>query len=107
MTKEDVYRSGATVSDIQVALAYLMSRHSMVINLKLKNECPVCITKGVVQHLQLIIGHPDIQSRTVLKSTYESLLENWEMILLNYKEQQHVDASTQAQAPSNRSALLH
>ena len=75
------------IEKLQSALAYLMTRYSSIITLDLP-ECPACCALTIVQQLNVILAHPEVQSSRSLRDTYLQLHKNWE-ILGSHQENEH------------------
>lgn len=73
------------VETLQSALAYLMSRHTMITCQHIEG-CPACSALSIAQHLQLLLHHPDLNSHA-LQSTYASLLPDWQGLAVHHEQQ--------------------
>jgi hypothetical protein len=73
------------VETLQSALAYLMSRHNMIMAFQLQG-CPACSAMSIAQHLELLIDHPELNS-TILRGTYNSLLADWQGLAEHHEQQ--------------------
>ncbi len=75
----------APVEALQSALAYLMSRHTMITTMQLQG-CAACSALSVSQHLEMLIQHPELES-SILRGTYNSLLPDWQGLAQHHEQQ--------------------
>lgn len=87
---------------LQAGLAYLMTRYSNIVSLRLQ-LCPACCAVAIVDHLEALLRHPEVQSSSVLSATYSGLVEDWE-VLTEHQESNHPAVKKQlAEAQQNGS----
>lgn len=73
------------VETLQSALAYLMSRHTMITGQHIKG-CPACSALSVARHLQMLLNHPQLNSPS-LHDMYSSLLPDWQGLAVHHEQQ--------------------
>lgn len=91
-----------TLETLQSSLAYVTTRYSMTVSLQLQH-CPACTALMVVDHLERLISHPEVQESDVLSSTYRGLLAHWEAL----SEHQATRIEQAATRSSSVSSRLH
>lgn len=87
-----------SIENLQSALAYITTRYSMTVSLNLQH-CPACTALTVIDHLERLLDHPDVQGSDVLRNTYRGLLSHWAAL------SDHHHGTSSKQVP--QSASLH
>ena len=84
-----------SMETLQSALAYLLSRHSMIMS-RQQEGCAACSALSITQHLELLVDHPDLTHR-VLHNTYQHLLNDWRIQAESMEQQSAMRYKTKNQ----------
>ena len=83
---------------IQSALSYQMTRYSLRAN-ALTSECPGCIARNVVQHLETLVAHQQVVDNHGLRLAYGALLIDWRRIMEKHGASHSSAKSQQSSKP--------